>query len=59
MKKIDINTNFLFYIYMDLNIPLTRTFSRRIYRNAPVIAAGEEHTCTLTSFNNSSFYLYH
>ena len=56
MKKIDINTNFLFYIYMDLNIPLTRTFSRRIYRNVPVIAAGEEHTCTLTSFNNSSFY---
>lgn len=41
---------------MDHSIPLTRTFSRRIYRNIPAIAAGEEHSCTLTNFNNSSFY---
>ena len=41
---------------MDHSIPLTRTFSRRIYRNVPAMAAGEQHSCTLTNYNNSSFY---
>ena len=41
---------------MDHSIPLTRTFSRRIYRNVPAMAAGEQHSCSLTNFNNSSFY---
>lgn len=56
IKKIDIITNFFNSLYMDLNIPLNYNFSRRLYRNIPVIPAGEKHTCTLTSFNNSSFY---
>ena len=41
---------------MDLNIPLTKYFSKRMYRNLPPLVPDIEYTCLLNNYMNGSFY---